>query len=85
MLAIIVLVLLLSYFSISLIYRNNQVDQIFILRALSSLKINKYRNKIYELIIQHEKRKKWFLLWPIIQVYEKYENWKKNRNRNIES
>ena len=80
-----IIVLLLSYFSISLIYRNNQVDQIFILRALSSLKINKYRNKISELIIQHERRKKWFLLWPTIQVYEKYESWKKNRNRNIKS
>jgi hypothetical protein len=80
-----IIVLLLSYFSISLIYRNNQIDQIFILRVLSILKINKYRNKISDLIAKHEKRKKWFLFWPTIQIYEQYESWKKNRNRNIKS
>ena len=68
-----------------MLYRQQEIQHIFILKSLQSLKINKYRNKITEKIISQEKRIKWFLFWPIINIYEYYENWQENRNRNTKS
>ena len=66
-------------------YRNRQLNHIFILRSLQTLKISKYRNKISIQIKKHEKRFKWFLIWPLIDLYEWYEDWQANRNRNNKS
>ena len=66
-------------------YRSRQLNHIFILRSLQTLKINKYRGKISRSIEKHEKRSKWYLAWPLIDLYEWYEDWKENRDRNIKS
>ena len=66
-------------------YRNRQVNQIFILKSLQTLKISKYRNKTSEKIKNHEKRIKWFFAWPLIDLYEWYESYKENSVRNIKS
>ena len=74
--------LLLFYFCLCSLYRNRQINQIFILKSLQTLKINKYRKQITEKVKKHETRLKWFFLWPIVDLYELYEDWKENRNRN---
>ena len=66
-------------------YRNTQLSHIFILRSLKTLKINKYRGAIEIKIAKHEQRFKWFLFWPLINLYEWYEDWKTNRDRNTKS
>ena len=66
-------------------YRSRQLNHIFILRSLQTLKISKYRGKISRSIEKHEKRLKWYLAWPLIDMYEWYEDWKENRDRNIKS
>lgn len=66
-------------------YRQRQLQHIFLLKSLQTLKISKYRNKIIEKIQRREKRFKWFLFWPLIDIYEWYENWQENRNRNFKS
>ena len=76
---------ILIYLCFCLMYRQRQLHWIFILRSLQTLKISKYRNKMTGKIKKHEKRFKWFLFWPIIDIYEWYENWKENRNRNNQS
>ena len=65
-----------------MLYRQRQLQWIFTLRSLETLKISKYRNEIRIRIQKHEKRFKWFLIWPLINIYEWYENWQENRNRN---
>ena len=77
---------MLSYFVIylcfCLIYRNRQLNYIFILRSLQTLKISKYRNTISLRIQKHERRFKWYFAWPLIDLYEWYEDWKENRGGN---
>ena len=68
-----------------MMYRQRQLQNIFLLKSLKTLKISKHRNEIGRKIERHEKRFKWFLFWPLIDIYEWYENWKENRNRNVES
>ena len=80
-----IITIILIYLCFCVLHRQRQIQYIFILRNLSTLKISKYRNEINFKIIQYEKRLKWFLLWPILDIYEWYENWQKNRNRNIKS
>ena len=77
--------ILIIYFLTCLLYRNNLIKHIFILRALQTLKINKYRNQISLEIKKNEKRFKWYIIWPVISLYEWYEDWQKNRNRNTKS
>ena len=79
------LTVILFYLCLCLMYRSRQLNYIFILKSLQTLKISKYRNDISLKIKKHEKRFKWFLIWPIIDMYEWYENWQKNRNSNIKS
>jgi hypothetical protein len=74
--------LLVIYLFFCLMYRNRQLSYIFILRSLQTLKISKYRDDIVVRIEKHEKRFKWYLIWPLIDLYEWYEDWQKNRNRN---
>ena len=66
-------------------YRQRQQQYIFILSTLSTLKISKYRNKISLRIKKHKRRFKWFIVWPLIDLYEWYEDWKENRDSNIKS
>ncbi len=66
-------------------YRNRQVNYIFILRSLQTLKISKYRNDISLRIAKHERRFRWYFIWPLIDLYEWYEDWKTNRDRNAKS
>lgn len=73
---------ILIYLCLCVLYRSRQINQLFILKTLQTLKISKYRNRISEKINKHEKRLKWFLFWPVIDIYEWYENWKENRNRD---
>ena len=80
-----VVTLFLIYLLLCLIYRSRQANQIFVLKALQSIKANKYRKKIDEKIKNHTKRYKWFFFWPIIDLYEWYEDWQANRSQNIKS
>ena len=66
-------------------YRHRQLNHIFILRSLQTLKISKYRDEINLKIVKYEKRFKWFFVWPLIDLYEWYEDWQANRNRNNKS
>ena len=75
----------LIYLCFCMLYRQRQLQYIFILRSLQTLKISKYREDITSKIAKHENRFKWFLFWPILDMYEWYENWQTNRNRNPES
>ena len=76
---------LLIYFCLCLLYRNRQLNYIFILRSLQTLKISKYRDEISEKIKKYEKRLNWFLIWPLIDLYEWYKDWQTNRSRNSKS
>jgi hypothetical protein len=76
---------LIIYLCFCMLYRQRQLQYIFILRSLQTLKISKYREDISNKINKHEKRFKWFLFWPLLDMYEWYENWQANRNRNIKS
>ena len=80
-----VIFIIFSYICISLIYRSSHLNHIFVLKTLKLLKTNKYRDKIARKIIIYEKRINWFIFWPILEVYEWYENWQENRDRNIKS
>ena len=73
---------ILIYLCFCLLYRQRQENHLFILKSLQTLKISKYRNNISSKINKYEKRSKWFLLWPLIDLYECYENYKENRGRN---
>ena len=66
-------------------YRYRQINLIFILRSLQTLKISKYRNDISLRIAKHERRFKWYLIWPLIDLYEWYEDWQANRDRDNKS
>ena len=76
---------ILFYIFLCLLYRNRQLNYIFILRSLQTLKINKHRDAIKARIEKHDRRFKWYFVWPLIDLYEWYENWKENRDRNIKS
>ena len=76
---------IIIYLCFCLMYRNRQLSHIFILRSLQTLKISKYRDKISLRIIKLERRFNWFLIWPLIDLYEWYEDWKENRDRNAKS
>jgi len=76
---------LIIYLCFCMLYRQRQLQYIFILRSLQTLKISKYREDIANKINKHEKRFKWFLFWPLLDMYEWYENWQANRNRNTKS
>ena len=80
-----VLTQIITYLCLSLLYRQRQQQNIFILKALHTLKISKCRDKISNKIKKHEKRFNWFLIWPLLDMYEWYENWQENRNSNIKS
>ncbi len=77
--------MIIIYLCFCLMYRNRQLSYIFILRSLQTLKISKYRDKISLRIIKLERRFNWFLIWPLIDLYEWYEDWKENRDRNAKS
>jgi len=77
--------MIIIYLCFCLMYRNRQLSHIFILRSLQTLKISKYRDEINLKIVKYEKRFKWFLIWPLIDLYEWYEDWKANRDRNNKS
>ena len=77
--------MIIIYLCFCLMYRNRQLSHIFILRSLQTLKISKYRDDISLRIVKHERRFKWFLVWPLIDLYEWYEDWQANRNRNNKS
>lgn len=81
----IIVMLILIYLSLCLLYRSKQSNQIFVLKILQTLKISKYRVEISKTISKYEKRFKWFLFWPLIDIYEYYEDWQENRNRNSKS
>ena len=76
---------IIIYLCFCMMYRQRQLQWIFTLRSLQTLKIAKYRNEIVDKIQKHEERFKWFLFWPVIDIYEWYENWQENRSRNIKS
>ena len=80
-----IVVQIIFYLILCVSYRNNQLNQIFTLKTLQTLKIAKYRTKIFQNLTRREKRIKWFLFWPLIDIYECYENWQENRNRNTKS
>jgi hypothetical protein len=73
------------YLCFCLMYRQRKENQLFILKTLQTLKISKYRNRIVEKIQKYEKRSKLFLFWPLVDLYEWYENYKENRNRASKS
>ena len=77
--------IIIIYLCFCLMYRSRQLSYIFILRSLQKLKISKYRDDINLQIVKRERRFKWYLAWPLVDLYEWYEDWKENRNRNIES
>ena len=77
--------MIIIYLCFCMQYRFRQLNHIFILRSLQTLKISKHRDEINLKIIRHEKRFKWFLFWPLIDLYEWYEDWKTNRDRNAKS
>ena len=79
------LAIFIIYFCFCLMYKNRQLSYIFVLKSLQTLKINKYRVEIGLRIKKSEKRLKWYLVWPLIDLYEWYENWKTNRDRNSKS
>ena len=68
-----------------MLYRQQQQQSIFILKNLQFLKISKYRSDTSKKIVKYEKRLKWFIFCPLINMYEWYENWQKNKNSNIKS
>ena len=76
---------ILIYLCFCIMYRQRQLQWVYTLRTLQTLKISKYRNDISKKIEKHEKRFKWFLFWPALNIYEWYENWQKNRSRNTKS
>jgi len=80
-----ILTIVVIYLCLCLMYRNRQINYIFILRSLQTLKISKYRDEISLRIKKLERRFKWYLAWPLIDIYEWYEDWKANRDRNIKS
>ena len=73
------------YFCLCLLYRQRQQQHIFVLKALHTLKISKCRDKILNNILKNEKRFKLFLIWPLVDIYECYENWQENRSRITKS
>lgn len=73
------------YLCICFLYRRQQLDYLFTLKSLQTLKISKHRNQINKKIKSIENKYKWFLFWPALDIYEWYENWQENRNRNIKS
>jgi hypothetical protein len=77
-----IITVILIYLCSCLLYRNRQVNFLFVLQTLQTTIINKHRYKISEKIKIHSIRTKWFLFWPLIDMYELYEDWKANRNRN---
>lgn len=77
--------MIMIYLCFSMMYRQRNLQFIFLLRSLQTLKISKYRVAISKKIENHEKRFKWFLFWPILDMYEWYENWQANRGRNTKS
>tara|TARA_R110001583_G_scaffold68610_8_gene195098 strand:+ start:1257 stop:1460 length:204 start_codon:yes stop_codon:yes gene_type:complete len=66
-------------------YRNRQINQLFILKNLQTLKISKYRVETTKKVKNHEKKIKWFLIWPIIDLHEWYEEYKKDKNGDIKT
>jgi hypothetical protein len=78
-------IIIIIYLCFSIMYRQCKLQFIFILKNLQTLKISKYRVEISKKIEKHEKRFKWFLFWPILDMYEWYENWQANRSRNTKS
>ena len=74
--------IILIYLCFCMLYRQRQLQYIFILRSLQTLKISKYRNDISLKITKHERRFKWYLFWPLVDLYEWYEDFQTNRNRN---
>jgi hypothetical protein len=75
----------LIYLCLCLMHKNRNLNQIFILKSIQALKINKYRNKINIKIKKCEYRLKFFLIWPLIDIYELYEDFKENRASNTKS
>jgi chlorite dismutase len=73
---------LIIYLCLCVLYRQRQSQWLFTLKTLQTLKINKYRREISDRIEKHEKRIKWILFWPLVDMYEWYEGWQRNRNRN---
>ena len=80
-----IVTILIIYLCLCLMYKSRQSNYIFILRSLQTLKISKYRDDISLRIEKHERRFKWYLVWPLIDLYERYEDWKTNRDRSIKS
>ena len=74
--------IILIYLCFCMLYRQRQLQYIFILRSLQTRKISKYRNDISLKITKHERRFKWYLFWPLVDLYEWYEDFQTNRNRN---
>ena len=73
---------ILIYLCLCFLYRSRQLNNLFILKSLQTLKISKYRTKISEKIKNHGRRLRWFLFWPLIDLYEMYEDYKENRSRD---
>ena len=81
----ITIIFVIAYLISCITYRGQQKSELFILKSLQTLKISKYRENIYLRIQRHEKRIKLFYCWPAIELYELYEDWQANRNRNTKS
>lgn len=71
---------ILIYFCFALIYRSRKINEIFILKSLQTLKISKYRSSIEKNLKHAERQLKWFFIWPAIDLYGWYENWKENKS-----
>lgn len=73
---------IIIYLFLSIMYRQRQCQHIFILKSLQTLKISKYRDAILKKIEKHNNRSKFFIIWPALDMYDWYENWQEDRNRN---
>ena len=76
---------IILYLCICFLYRRQQLDYLFALKILQTLKASKHRSEISKKIKLIKNKCKWFLFWPVLDIYEWYENRQENRNRNIES
>jgi len=83
--SVIIITLIIMYLISCIRDRRQQLNELFILKSLQTLKISKYRENIYFRIQRREKRIKLFYCWPAIELYELYEDWQKNRSRNTKS
>ena len=74
------LIIVLLYIFLSFIYLEKKYFNLFLLKILTSIKINKNRNKIQEKIKLVQKQIKFFYFWPYFLIKEIKDDIKENRN-----